>query len=255
MLEPTRYVEYTPDTRCSVQGCEKQPEYEVYLYDYYPFDHEEFFEQDYTCPFLCEHHMEENESLADGLRTPRGRVRYPHTNRHQAQGYIKYSPIRELFDCIYEVDSTVLIPETRLEILSVNEELIKYLAKRPEMLYELDPRKFEELVAHIFQNQGFDVTLTPKTRDGGRDIQAVSKNSLGNMLYLIECKRYKSSNKVGVEFVRSLYGVKQSERATKGILVTTSSFTKDALNFASPLQYELSLRDYEGLKEWLNDYK
>ncbi|MDZ7950286.1 restriction endonuclease [Nostoc sp. DedQUE09] len=178
-----------------------------------------------------------------------------YTNRHKAQGYTKYSPIRELFDDIYEVDSTVLIPETRIAILNINEELVRDLAKYPEMLYELDPRKFEELVAHILQNKGFDITLTPKTRDGGRDIQAVHKSSLGNMLYLIECKRYQSSNKVRVELVRSLYGVKQRERATMGILVTTSSFTKDALDFASPLKYELSLRDYETLKKWLKDYK
>ncbi|MFN6528251.1 hypothetical protein [Nostoc sp. ChiSLP03a] len=85
MLQPTkRYFEYTSDTRCSVRGCEKPPEYEVYLYDYYPLYHEEFFEQDQTCPFLCEHHMEENEFLADGLRTPRGYVKYPYSNRYQA---------------------------------------------------------------------------------------------------------------------------------------------------------------------------
>lgn len=199
--------------------------------------------------------MQENESLAEGLREPRGGVIYPYTNKFIAQGYTKYSPLKELFDEIYEIDSTLLIPETRLELLNVNEELIKYLAKHPEKLYELTSRKFEELVADIFRNQGFEVILTPKTRDGGIDIQAVSKNSLGTMLYLIECKRYQSSCKVGVELVRELYGVKNSERATMAFLVTTSSFTKPALDFASPLQYELSLRDYEALKEWLKNYK
>jgi hypothetical protein len=71
-----RYYEYTSATKCSAPGCERSAEYEVYLYDYY-FEKEEFYEQDYTCPFLCAEHMEENESRARGERVPRGNVDYP----------------------------------------------------------------------------------------------------------------------------------------------------------------------------------
>ena len=81
------------------------------------------------------------------------------------------------------------------------------------------------------------------------------KDSFGSLLYVIECKCYASSNKVGVGAVRELYGVKQAEGANMGILVTTSSFTRDALEFASPLKYELSLKDYEDLKIWISEYK
>lgn len=49
-----KYSQYDETTRCTVDGCENKPDYEVYLYDYYDFMNEEFLEQDYTCPFICE---------------------------------------------------------------------------------------------------------------------------------------------------------------------------------------------------------
>ena len=255
MIEPKRYFEYKRETKCSVDDCNQPAEYEVSLYDYYPPPmNEEFLEQDYTCPFLCEAHMHDNETLARGVRVPRGFVNYPYTNCNGAQGYTKYAPVMGLYDELYIESSGLIVPQTRIELFEVNEELIRYLAVHPEKLYEVDPRKFEEIVADIFRDRGFDVNLTPRTRDGGRDIQAIHHSSLGAFLYLIECKRYSSSRKVGVELVRALYGVKQREHAAAGVLVTTSSFTKDALDFANPLKYELSLRDFQSLQSWLRDY-
>lgn len=87
----------TPETQCSVDGCSNRPDYIVLLYDHY--DPEPiFFEQDYTCPFLCEDHMQENErgvgnAGAGERRYPRAFNRYPYSNRFSAQGYTKYSPM------------------------------------------------------------------------------------------------------------------------------------------------------------------
>lgn len=40
---------------CSVEGCGRHADYEVFLYDYYVLlsGDQEFFEQDFTCPFLA----------------------------------------------------------------------------------------------------------------------------------------------------------------------------------------------------------
>jgi hypothetical protein len=66
-----RYQHPTPEQQCSVENCGKPTEYETLLYDYYDFNDQEFLEQDYTCPFLCTFHMDENEKRAVGLRVPR----------------------------------------------------------------------------------------------------------------------------------------------------------------------------------------
>lgn len=253
-MEPIRYLRYAPGAKCYVDECGRDADYEVYLYDYYPGLEHEFYEQDFTCPFLCEAHMEENEREAEGHREPRGIVHYPHTNRHGAQGYTKYAPVQAVYPIFFDGTSQLEIPGVCLAFQSVNEELIRHLASHPELLRTLDPRKFEELVADIFHQKGFQVELTSKTRDGGKDLYAAREDSLGTTLYLIECKRYSSSQKVGVEIVRGLYGVTLAERATMGIIATTSTFTRSAVDFATPLRYQLSLRDYDALREWLNEY-
>jgi hypothetical protein len=255
MTEPRKHLDYVADQRCSVVGCSRSPEYEVYLYDYYPGQDEEFFEQDYTCPFLCDEHMEENEQKAKGERRPRGYVGYPFSNRHHAQGYTTYAPLSDVYPLLYSVGSGAADSTLIHAVAAVNDELIRYLAKHPKLLYELHPRRFEELVADLLRAQGFEPTLTPPTRDGGRDILAARSDALGSLLYLIECKRYAPNHKVGVDVVRAIHGVTQAERATKGVIVTTSSFTKDAIAFASPLKFGIGLHDFETLKSWLDSYR
>lgn len=129
--------------------------------------------------------------------------------------------------------------------------LLQALAERPEDLFGIDPRRFEELVARLLERQGHSVQLTPPTRDGGRDILARPLSSMVESLYFVECKRYAPDRPVGVKLVRALYGELEKERATAGLLVTTSRFTKDAVAWGEPLRYRLALRDYDALTQWL----
>ncbi|HEY9060504.1 MAG TPA: restriction endonuclease [Pseudobacteroides sp.] len=250
-----KVYEFKIGTKCSVNGCERLAEYEVYLYDYYRIVDEEFYQQDYTCPFICSHHMAENEEKAKGERKPRGYVSYPFSNKHGAQGYTKYEPLREVYSEIFMNEKSIILPKSRIIVSEVNEDLMKFLKENPSFLREINPRLFEKVIAEIFASKGFDVTLTKQTRDGGKDIYAAKNNSIGSILYIIECKRYAEDNPVGVELVRGLYGVKMQERATMAIIASTSFFTSEAVKFANPIQYELSLRDFDALKKWLNEYK
>ncbi|MES2920993.1 MAG: restriction endonuclease [Verrucomicrobiota bacterium] len=141
-----------------------------------------------------------------------------------------------------------------LEVQQVSTELLAYFARHPEDLRHIEPRKFEELMAKIFEDQGYDVELTPPSRDGGRDLMLVQKASIGSILTLVECKRYAKGRPVGVEIVRSLYGVVEEERASKGLIATTSHFTKGAVDFRDRLRYRLELADYDRISSWLRPY-
>ncbi len=141
--------------------------------------------------------------------------------------------------------STIICPSIELE-------LIGYFKKHPSQLYEISPRKFEEFVAAIFKNHGFDVELTPETRDGGMDIIAVHKSPLtGNTVSLIECKRYSLENRVGIGVVQRLLGNVIQQEAHKGIVVTTSFFTKDAVAVSNQSNNILTLNDYSAILSWL----
>lgn len=141
-----------------------------------------------------------------------------------------------------------------VDVSSTNSEIVKRLKNDPSLAWTLPSRKFEEIVAEILNRQGYDVTLTPASKDGGFDIYAARKEGLGKFLYLVECKRFVPPNKVGVEIVRSLYGVLQSRRATAGAIVTTSYFTAGAEEFQREVPYQLQLHDYLALQEWIRDF-
>ena len=155
----------------------------------------------------------------------------------------------ELYDLgekLQPVDQLVWIPD-------IEAELLAFFKSNPESMYEIPSRTFEELVSAIFRNQGFDVELTPPVKDGGFDILAVQHSPFtGDLRFLIECKRYSRKNKVSIGIVRQLLGVLNDENATKGIIVTTSFFTKPAIEAAERHKSELSLSDYDHLVEWLN---
>ncbi|WP_428717123.1 restriction endonuclease [Undibacterium curvum] len=139
-------------------------------------------------------------------------------------------------------------------VATIDDEIKKYFKKHPEKLYELSPRKFEELVASILKDLGFDVELTQATRDGGRDIIAYVRNSVCSYLTHIECKRYAADNKVGVGIIREVLGVHNIRKATKSVIVTTSFFSSDAVKEAEMLENQIDLRDFNDLKSWLQRY-
>jgi restriction system protein len=142
-------------------------------------------------------------------------------------------------------NGTVWLPD-------IEAEWHAYFAKHPERLRELAPRRFEELVASIFRNQGFDVELTPASRDGGFDVLAIHKDVFtGESKYLVECKRYAATNTVGIGIVQRLLGVVEDQKATKGLVATTSYFTRDARLVEERNRSKLALNDYDVLVGWL----
>jgi hypothetical protein len=143
----------------------------------------------------------------------------------------------------------------RIDLEEINAELVRYLARHPEKMHSLQPRKFEELVAELFRAQGYEVELTRISKDGGFDIRVVRKTAVGLGLTLIECKRYAQGNPVGVELVRGLHSVVETANATSGLLVTTSYFTKGARALQETHKHRLELADYGRLQAMLKSYK
>lgn len=120
-----------------------------------------------------------------------------------------------------------------------------------EAVYNISPREFEELVAEVFAQRGYNVEITQATRDGGCDIIATKNIDGLPYMILIECKRYDRRNHVGVQLVRSLLGVQTDRKANKAVLVTSSSFMKNAKDFAERQQHLISLVDFEDLMQMI----
>lgn len=108
-----------------------------------------------------------------------------------------------------------------------------------ESLQALSPTEFEDFVKMLLTNMGFSATTTSATGDGGIDIIAVNEQPIFGGKYVIQCKRYAVGNNVGEPTIRDLFGVMHAENANKGILITTSDFSKQAVAFAQNKAIEL----------------
>lgn len=97
--------------------------------------------------------------------------------------------------------------------------------------------EFERVCKRLLESMGFAVETTKASGDGGIDLIGYNSQPLLSGKYIIQCKRYAGS--VGEPIIRDLYGVVTSERANKGILITTGHFTKSAISFAENKPIEL----------------
>ena len=105
------------------------------------------------------------------------------------------------------------------------------------MINKLDGYQFEILICDFFKHIGFDIEHTSLSGDGGIDVIAHNDQPIFCGKYIIQCKNW--ANPVGQPALRDLYGVVNAENANKGILITTSSFTSQAITFADGKNLEL----------------
>ena len=103
-------------------------------------------------------------------------------------------------------------------------EIIRLIEKDPNALYQIDPRKLEEIIAGAYDMAGFeDVTLTPRSSDLGRDVIAV-KRGIGTVRIIDQVKAFSPGHLVTANDVRALAGILEPDGAAKGFVTTTSDF-------------------------------
>ena len=158
----------------------------------------------------------------------------------------------QLFEQIYTRDESANLVAA---IRTVNSELIQYLKRHPTDLRRLNWRTFEELIAELLRNFGWFVELTEPTKDNGYDIFGIHRDVSGiSHTWIIECKCWAESRKVGVEIARSLYTVKNELKVGGALLATTSDFTRGVEAFKAS-RYDFELKNYEGILAWLDAYR
>jgi restriction system protein len=140
------------------------------------------------------------------------------------------------------------------------DEIIRLIGHNPEEIYNIDPQKFEELIAGAYERTGLydEVILTPRSGDGGRDVIAV-KHGIGSLRIFDQVKRYRISRPVTAEEVRSLAGViSMAPNVSKGVITTTSTFAPTLLDdpdIARWVPHRLELRPRDVLLPWLQSLR
>lgn len=130
-----------------------------------------------------------------------------------------------------------------ITILPANDKIFAYLAEHPEEIYRnLTPREFEEFMARLYNKLGYNVELTQTSRDGGKDIILRKPDVLGDMIYYVECKRYKEKDKVGLDIVQRFTGIVETDKVNGGIIATTSYFSPVAERWITENKYNCKIQ-------------
>lgn len=120
------------------------------------------------------------------------------------------------------------------------------------LLSELDWRTFERLIAALLQSEGYEVQLMRGTKDGGVDaVASFTHHLLGPIKTIWQGKKYGNTKKVQLSQVRELSGIVDRERVTKGVIVTTSSLTRGAVQWIQRDHYRLDYMDNLGVEAWI----
>jgi restriction system protein len=134
-------------------------------------------------------------------------------------------------------------------------EILQLIQKDPAAAYQIDARRWEEIIAGAYMQAGFDeVILTPRSGDKGRDVVA-TKFGIGSIRIFDQMKAYKPGHLVTADEVRSMLGViTGGNNVSKGIVTTTSEFAPRLAEdpyIKQYLPYRLELKPRNVLLPWL----
>jgi restriction system protein len=114
-------------------------------------------------------------------------------------------------------------------------------------LDRLTGEQFEEFLAVAFTKKGYQVERTPLTGDKGADLILIGTTG-GRVA--VQAKRYTAL--VGITAVQEVLGGMSYYRCPHGIVITTSGFTRDAVELARSSRY-IQLWDRDELAQQFTD--
>lgn len=126
------------------------------------------------------------------------------------------------------------------------------LIRSGKLLSEMNWREFEKLIGVLLEKEGWKITITQATRDGGIDVVATKLDeTVGEIKSVWQAKKYGPSNLVRLRDVRELSAIREEERASKALIVTTSRLTRDAIEWVKRDIYRLGYKEHEQLERWI----
>ena len=121
------------------------------------------------------------------------------------------------------------------------------------------PAFFERLVVELLVKMGYGGSISDagkaigKTGDEGID-GTIKEDKLGLDIIYIQAKRWQAGNSVGRPEIQKFVGALAGQGAKKGIFITTSNFTKDALDYTPKNETKIVLIDGIQLSQLMIDY-
>ena len=159
-----------------------------------------------------------------------------------------------------DIDEKVFEDKTPEEVLDSAYQVIRNDLSQ-ELLNQVlnnSPAFFERLVVELLVNMGYGGSRVDAARavgrsgDGGID-GIIDEDRLGLDTIYIQAKRW-DEGKVGRPEIQKFVGALHGRKAKKGIFITTSSFTKNAHEYAKDIDPKVVLIDGVRLSDLMIDF-
>lgn len=155
----------------------------------------------------------------------------------------------------YPIEDDVQTPDDRLQtaLYEIRASVINELLER---LLQVSPKYFETIVLDVLHKLGYgtsrsDLQQVGGSGDGGVD-GVISLDRLGLEKVYVQAKRWQGT--VGRPEIQGFYGALAGQRANKGVFITTSSFTAQAVLFAGSVE-RIVLVDGARLAQLMMDHE
>lgn len=179
--------------------------------------------------------------------------------------YLKRFPEFVLFNMGKPKDESKLVESTSVSVETPDELIAAgYKQLRETLAVELlgriksvSPSRFEELVVELLLKMGYGGTqedagqVVGKSGDGGID-GIINEDRLGLDVIYVQAKRWEAD--VGRPEIQKFVGALAGNKASKGVFITCSGFTKEAKGYASQVNHRVILIDGPMLAELMMDY-
>jgi restriction system protein len=157
-----------------------------------------------------------------------------------------------------EITQTTATPEEAIE--QAESQISNNLKSQIlEQVRGLSPAFFESLVVDLIVAMGYGgsrsnvVQKLGKSGDEGID-GIVNEDPLGLDVVYIQAKRYAADNTIGRERIQQFAGALVGQGASKGVFVTTSTFSKGAIEYANKVPQKIILIDGDELTKLMIQY-
>ena len=175
---------------------------------------------------------------------------------NQFQEFVKFRETKKEKEVGPGTEPLEANPEEALE--SSYQELQQTIASDIiQAIKDCSPQFFERLVIDVLVKMGYGGSRKEagqaigKSGDGGID-GIIKEDKLGLDIIYMQAKRWE--NTVGRPEIQKFAGALQGQRARKGIFITTSNFSKEALNYVKNIDSKIILVDGQRLAELMIEH-
>lgn len=167
----------------------------------------------------------------------------------------------ELIEECLEKKYWASIKEERQEVVDLIlkeafQKLAEKIALNINYLDNIEWRDLERMLGEALSVIGFNVKVTPPSKDGGKDIIATTDVFNKKYSFILELKHWRVGKKVGFKHVEKFLRVVINEKSSGGLFLASYGYTNDCTEaIASFKRYNLNLGDGDKIYSIFELYK